>query len=332
MVYPFFFLLRKLGDNMFNTEQPISLDDQIVLMKRYVTFRQKRKMRDFLEYAGYFRASRYGKYLLSYVHVFGNRADTKIFLQLYEFDKQLRLLLFKYCKKAEIYFKSALANAVSLKVGDAGFYLDQQYYTPTKSENDKLKRNKNKNYFDNVFFPDLKDREMNLRKNQLKYPELKEYRTGGSRQNNVLPIWAALSYFEFGTVVMMYSYLRGDLRKEILKYAFSQHGYKKETTKQMDTWLDAVRNLRNYCAHHSMIVGLTSSVVIPDKKDDVHVLLNNTNLYSRLYALKKILREQDSKQLAVDLEKLIRKTKLDIYAMDILPANWKELYDNILPL
>ena len=100
----------------------------------------------------------------------------------------------------------------------------------------------------------------------------------------------------------------------------------------MDTWLDAVRNLRNYCAHHSMVVGLTSSVVIPDKKDDVHVLMNNTNLYSRLYALKKLLREQDSRQLAADLEQLIKKTKLDIYAMDILPADWKELYDNILPL
>ena len=84
----------------------------------------KKKMREFLGYAGYFRASRYGKYLLTQVNAFGSKADSKVFFDLYNFDVQLRLLLFKYCKKAEIRFKSAIANAVSLKTGDAGFYLD----------------------------------------------------------------------------------------------------------------------------------------------------------------------------------------------------------------
>lgn len=122
---------------MPNTELPMNLEDQVVLMKKYVNFRQRKKMRDFLGYSGYFRASRYGKYLLTQVNVFGSKADSKVFFELYEFDVKLRLLLFKYCKKAEVYFKSAVANAVSLKTGDAGFYLDRQYYTPSKSEKDK---------------------------------------------------------------------------------------------------------------------------------------------------------------------------------------------------
>ena len=50
---------------MPNTELPIDLETQVVLMKKYVNFRQRKKMRDFLGYAGYFRASRYGKYLLT---------------------------------------------------------------------------------------------------------------------------------------------------------------------------------------------------------------------------------------------------------------------------
>lgn len=57
--------------------------------------------------------------------MFGSKADSKIFFALYDLDVQLRLLLFKYCKKAEVRFKSAIANAVSLKTGDAGFYLDK---------------------------------------------------------------------------------------------------------------------------------------------------------------------------------------------------------------
>ena len=305
MVYPFFFFTTKEGMTMPNTELPINLENQVVLMKKYVNFRQRKKMREFLEYTGYFRASRYGKYLLTQVNVLGSKANAKTFFDLYNFDVQLRMLLFRYCKKAEVYFKSAISNAVSLKTGDAGFYLDQQYYTPSKSEKDKITRNKNVSFFQNKFFGKLKDTEEGLRKDVIKHPELKEYRRGGIHQNNILPVWAAFSYFEMGTIVMLYSYLRGDLRKEVLEYAYSCPNYKKEVTKQMDTWLDAVRNLRNYCAHHSMVVGMTSSVVIPDKRDSEDVLPNNTNLYSRLYALKKILPKKDSDMLGLELEKLI---------------------------
>lgn len=305
---------------MPNTELPMDLESQVVLMKKYITFRQRKKMREFLGYAGYFRASRYGKFLLTQVNAFGSKANSKVFFELYDFDVQLRLLLFKYCKKAEVRFKSAIANAVSLKTGDAGFYLDRQYYTPTKSEKDKKTRNRNITFFNTKFFANLTNDEEKLRRDVVKHPELREYRKGGTRQNNVLPVWAAFSYFEMGTIVMIYSYLRGDLRKEVLDYTYSASNYKKEVTKQMDTWLDAVRNLRNYCAHHSMVVGMTSSVVIPDNRDSTDVLPDNTNLYSRLYALKKILLQQDADMLMNELDRLISRTKIDVYKMNILPA------------
>lgn len=173
---------------MPNTELPIDLENQVVLMKKYVNFRQRKKMRDFLGYAGYFRASRYGKYLLTQVNAFGSKADAKVFFELYDFDVQLRLLLFKYCKKGEVYFKSAIANAISLKTGDAGSYLDKQYYTPTKSEKDKKTRNRNVSFFNTKFFVGLTNDEEKLRRDVVKHPELKEYRRGGSRQNNVLPV------------------------------------------------------------------------------------------------------------------------------------------------
>lgn len=317
---------------MPNTELPMDLESQVVLMKKYIIFRQRKKMREFLGYAGYFRASRYGKFLLTQVNAFGSKANSKVFFELYDFDVQLRLLLFKYCKKAEVRFKSAIANAVSLKTGDAGFYLDRQYYTPTKSEKDKKTRNRNITFFNTKFFANLTNDEEKLRRDVVKHPELREYRKGGTRQNNVLPVWAAFSYFEMGTIVMIYSYLRGDLRKEVLDYTYSASNYKKEVTKQMDTWLDAVRNLRNYCTHHSMVVGMTSSVVIPDNRDSTDVLPDNTNLYSRLYALKKILLQQDADMLMNELDRLISRTKIDVYKMNILPANWKDLYDRILYL
>lgn len=52
---------------MAQKELPITLEEQIDMMKKYVSFRQRIRMRRFLLHAGYFRASRYGKFLLSNV-------------------------------------------------------------------------------------------------------------------------------------------------------------------------------------------------------------------------------------------------------------------------
>ena len=60
------FFYHEKGEAMPNREVPINLEEQIDVIKKYVVFRQRKRMRDFLQYAGYFRVSRYGKYLLSY--------------------------------------------------------------------------------------------------------------------------------------------------------------------------------------------------------------------------------------------------------------------------
>ena len=274
---------------MANSETPITLEEQIVLMKKYVSFRQRIKMRKFLLYAGYFRASRYGKFLLSNVENIGSKSTQDALFSLYQFDVDLRRILNYYCNRVEVRFKSAMSNACAIHTNDGTFYLDKQYYTPSKGERDAKIRKHNIRYFQNVYYEDIVSREEKLRKDVVKYPELKEYRKGGSRQNNKLPVWVTFSYSEFGTMSMMYNYLRGDLRKNILVYSFAKEKYSRKDTELVDTWLDGVRNLRNYCAHNSMVVGMTSSVVLRDPADDVSALPNDNDLFSRLYALKKAL-------------------------------------------
>lgn len=78
-----------------------------------------------------------------------------------------------------------------------------------------------------------------------------------------------------------------------------------------------------------MVSGMTSSVVIRDLNDSPDVLPKDTDLFSRLYALKKILPEKDSEQMKKELKKLIQRTKIDIYQLNILPAKWEELIDRI---
>ena len=314
---------------MANSETPITLEEQIVLMKKYVSFRQRIKMRKFLLYAGYFRASRYGKFLLSNVENIGSKSTQDALFSLYQFDVDLRRILNYYCNRVEVRFKSAMSNACAIHTNDGTFYLDKQYYTPSKGERDAKIRKHNIRYFQNVYYEDIVSREEKLRKDVVKYPELKEYRKGGSRQNNKLPVWVTFSYSEFGTMSMMYNYLRGDLRKNILVYSFAKEKYSRKDTELVDTWLDGVRNLRNYCAHNSMVVGMTSSVVLRDPVDDVSTLPNDNDLFSRLYALKKLLPKEDAVSLKNDLKKLLKKSKIDAYKLGIIPTLWEDMFDNI---
>lgn len=314
---------------MSNNETPITIEEQVVLMKKYVSFRKRAKMRNFLMYAGYFRASRYGKFLLSNVENIGSKSKQDVLFDLYQFDVDLRRILNYYCNRVEVRFKSAMSNACAILANDGTFYLDRQYYTPSKGERDAKIRKHNIRYFQNVFYGDIVSREEKLRKDVVKHPELKEYRKGGSRQNNKLPLWVTFSYIEFGAMSLMYNYLRGDLRKNILTYSFEKSKYSKKDTELVDTWLDGVRNLRNYCAHNSMVVGMTSSVVLRDSVDDVSTLPNDNDLFSRLYALKKLLPKENAFSLKNDLKRLLKKCKLDVHILGILPIAWEDMFDNI---
>ena len=103
----------------------------------------------------------------------------------------------------------------------------------------------------------------------------------------------------------------------------------KRDTELVDTWLDAMRNLRNYCAHNSMVVGMNSSVALLDPVDDAKILPEDNDLYSRLYALKKLIPAEDKEKLKKDIQRLIKRTSLDINLLGILPENWEEMYDQI---
>lgn len=309
-------------------DKPLSIEEQVINMKKYVSFTKKANMREFIGYTGYFRASRYGKYLLSFSGTFAKKPSQAQLFELYAFDFELRKLMFEACMKAEIQIKSNIANAVSIKTGDATFYLDSNNYTPTRGERIKVIKKKNVVYY-GKFFAQITQSELYLRSNNSKYPELKEYRNGGKRAYRNIPCWAAFSYFELGVVENIYKYLRSDLRKEVLTYGYSRGKYGKKVTNQMDTWIDGIRTLRNICAHNARIVGMQESIVLPDLLDDQDILVNGEDLFSRLYALKKLLKPKDSEELKSKLQKLIKRTKVDIYQMNILPEDWENKFDRI---
>lgn len=316
---------------MSNSDIPLHMDDQLISMKSYVTFRQRTRMKRLLQKEGYFRVSRYGKFLISYTNVLHAKPSQDMLFDLYDFDISLREIFFRYTQKAEIQIKNHIANACSLNTASSVFYLDTAYYTPSKGERDRGKRRANINKFPSAM-KYIKDSEKKLISSQHKHPQFSAYRSGGTRYRKRIPAWAAFMYFDFGAIESIYSYLRSDLRKEVLRYGYpnSQRVFTKIDTSNMDTWISAIRNLRNTCSHHDILVGKTSSVIHLDTKvDHSGCLPNDTDLFSRIYALKKVLVRTDSENLKLDLMKLIAKTNINIYQFNILPPNWESLFDSI---
>lgn len=306
---------------------PLDLDEQVALMEKYVSFNDDTAIRKMLGYTGFFRLRRYGMFLLSKMGRFGKKPSEDLLFSLYDFDERLRLLLFDFCKMAEIQLKTNIAVGLSNAENNCRFYLSENSYTPTKGNNDKQSKQRNVRYFEG-FLKDIQNNEQRIRTDTARYPEVKEMRPKGKGENDLLPAEVYFHYIDLGDIVPIYSYLRGDLRKEVLRYGYTRKHYGKETTKQFDTWLEAVRNLRNFCAHHFMLVGKASCVIIPEFGED-YIVSSKTDLFSRLYALKKILPKDISEPFKGSLQALVQSTDIDVLGLGILPRDWEEKFDRI---
>ena len=69
---------------------------------------------------------------------------------------------------------------------------------------------------------------------------------------------------------------------------------------------------------------LPSATVTSSPKTDA-----DNDLFSRLYALKKLLPKEDVVSLKSDLKKLLKKSKIDAYKLGIIPTLWEDMFDNI---
>ena len=306
---------------------PLDLDEQVILMKKYVSFDDETAIRRRLSYTGFFRLRRYGMFLLSKCGCVGKMPTEQMLYDRYEFDEKLRLLLFAYCKKAEIQLKTNITVGLSNKENNCRFYLSEESYTPTKGNNDKVSKQKNQRLFEGCM-KDIRNNEKRIRTDTARYPEIKEMRPKHKGPNDKLPAEVFFHYIDLGDICPIYSYLRGDLRKEVLKYGYTRKHYGKETTKQFDTWLEATRNLRNFCAHHLMLVGKNSCIILPEFGED-YLVPSKTDLFSRLYALKKILPKHFSNALKSDLQSLVENADIDVFGLGILPRDWEERFDRI---
>ncbi len=218
-------------------KQPKSYDDQIkglindhgLIVNDYV------KAKDILSSVNYYRLSAYGIGLRQ-------REDKERYIQgisldhiyrLYKFDSRLRSILIPAIESIEIELRTRIAYCLAMKYGAEG------YMNPS---NFVLKRNK---HGISIHY-DVVEKFENEKKRQDKLPCVKHH---NNTYGGHFPIWAAVELFTFGMLSSLYSVMKVEDKKEIAKQY-------KISADHFESWLLALVEVRNICAHYGRIYNM----------------------------------------------------------------------------
>ena len=212
------------------TNPPLDTPQLIAsLRERGLNIADEGKAVRFLEDVSYFRFA-------AYLRPLENGNDDKHFkegaameqaMALYEFDAELRMLLFAAIQRIEISLRSKVINQFSLAHG-AFWYMNPELAT------DKHK------YVENL---SSLERELQRSKDDF----IKEhYAKYGS--HTLPPSWKLIDLSSFGCLTKLYfNFSDGALKKKVAR------SYGVPQQEILESWMKAINALRNTCAHHGRV-------------------------------------------------------------------------------
>ena len=218
-------------------KQAITVDEQIALLKkRGMRIENEEKAKEILLDIGYYRLGFYS-FPFEVVSPAGNRERTHKFnndtsfdkvVYLYYFDFDLRCILLPYLQRIEVSLRTSIIYHVSLKCKS-----DPIWFAKKQNVSEK-------------FLSHLGQCYESIKKNSVinshhkKYPEAK-----------YAPAWKTLEFMTFGDITHLYAKLKDrELKKEIAER------FKIRDIQIFENYLNAIRQLRNHCAHGHSIYDL----------------------------------------------------------------------------
>ena len=212
------------------TKQPLSISDQIVLLKsRGLTFSDEKAAESFLGQVSYFRIAAYLRPMESdkQTHQFKTGATFENAIALYEFDNDLRQLLFAAIQRIEVALRSKIIHHFSMQHG-AFWFTEMSLH---ESEH---------RFLENLTSLDrevVRSKEDFIKEHFSKYdkPEFP-------------PAWKTLELASLGTLSKLYyNFADNNVKKKIAReFNLPQH-------EVLESWMRSLSALRNYCAHHSRL-------------------------------------------------------------------------------
>lgn len=225
------------------TKKPLSISRQIEKLQSRGLHIDNELATDYLSNISYYR-------LRAYTFPFQDNSDLERdhrflrddlhlidIIDLYNFDHQLRAIIFEAIEKIEIAVRTKITYAYSLALNDSHWYMDESLF----KDKQFLRNNETIFEYDKL----MGDIEKEVKRSNEDF--IKHY----FRKYDdpyIPPSWMTLEVVSFSTLSKIYQLLKKDTIKiEIAR----QFGLPKFQI--LENWLHALANLRNSCAHHSRI-------------------------------------------------------------------------------
>ncbi len=225
------FLVQNRSSMLYDKEAK-TIDQHIALLKkRGLEIRDENQARHYLSHVSYYRLAGYWWPMQEDKenHTFKPGSCFSDVVNLYNFDRELRVLLFDVIEKIEISLRTKLIYHLSHEFDpwwfqDTAIFIDARSLVKTLSNlEEEVSRSKD------AFIKEHKKKY----KDDPRFP----------------PAWKALEMTSFGSLSKLYGNLKNTVTSKdtiAKEYGAVNHTY-------LPSWLQSIAQIRNYCAHHSRL-------------------------------------------------------------------------------
>lgn len=212
-------------------------------------------------------------------------------LNLYTFDRHLRLLCLNAIEKIEVALRAAIINKLAVVHG-AHFYNESRHYSNIKYFKEFIGAAQKASYLaiDHYY---------------------KNYNTP-----SLPPIWAISEAITYGTLSRFYS----NLHIKNQKLVAAEFGFNYKT---LISWFRSLNVIRNMCAHHNRLWNSAIFVDQPSSPKKLKAeILNPTTFYARAIVIWGLLKKIDPKSTwHTELKNLINIRQISAQSMGF-PTGW----------
>ena len=210
------------------TEKPLTFEEQIALLRqRGLGFVDVGKAQHVLSHVSYFRMKSYLTPLTSNKEqwIFKPDVTFETAYQLYKFDSKLRKLIAAELEKVEVSVRTQMAYLLARDYGSFWF-MEKDNFTNSEKHTSLL---------------------ASISAELARSDDDQIMRFKREYNDDMPPAWMTMEVSSFGTLSMLYNYLKpGHTKRDIAKfYGVSDSVF--------ESWLHSIVYVRNICAHHSRL-------------------------------------------------------------------------------
>lgn len=284
------------------TKPSLSVTEQIEHLKRKgLVFEDEVRAERYLNTISYYRLS---GYFLPFKQNGSFRAGTTFdqILQLYIFDRKLRLLTIEALEKIETAFKAVLINEMALVAGPH-WHLDPKNFSSTSEHNS---------------FIGILEKETNYKSPGRQNRACRHYYSKYTDPVHP-PIWVVSDVLSFGAFSRLFQNINNS---QVTKKIAKQFNL---SSKYLASWIHSLTSTRNICAHHSRLWNKTF-VITPIKIKRLSPLLNQrSKFFAQAVVIQDLLLSISNKpSWSKRLYDLLQECPLDIHANMGFPQDWEK--------